>query len=58
MLPVDLAPIAPDHIDEKVAGYAGHKKMNVLVSELKRHYKLNMLKSFIDSEAVNVKGGA
>jgi len=35
---------------------AGHKKTNALVSELKKHYKLNKLKSFLDYDANNAKG--
>lgn len=48
MLPIEIGPLPTEHIDEKLQGYTGTKKTNILVSELKKHYKLNMLKSYID----------
>jgi len=41
---------APDqqHLDEKTTGLKGYQKTSVLVAELKKHYKMNMLKNFID----------
>jgi len=45
-----------EHYNEHTTGLTGVRKTNVLVSEIKKHYKLNMLKNFIDQEAINAKG--
>lgn len=50
-------PVDQEHLEEKTSGIDGRKKTQVIVSEIKKHYKLNMLKNFIDQEAVNVRGG-
>mmetsp|Transcript_5430 Transcript_5430/g.7259 ORF Transcript_5430/g.7259 Transcript_5430/m.7259 type:complete len:87 (+) Transcript_5430:471-731(+) len=34
----------------------GHRKTKVIVSEMKQHFKMNMLKTFIESEANTRKG--
>ena len=49
--PLNYLPISKDHLEEKTVNLQGHKKVNVLVSEMKKHYKLNKLKSFIDHDA-------
>ena len=36
---------------------SGYKKTNAILSEMKKNYKLNMLKNFIDQEAENVRTG-
>ena len=46
-----------EQLDEKVTGLTGYKKTNAMISEIKKNYKLNMLKNFIDSEAENVRVG-
>ena len=47
-----------DNLEEKLGGLDGQKKTKALVAEMKKNYKLNMLMSYIDQEAINVRGGA
>ena len=49
--------INSEQLDEKVSGLSGYKKTNAILSEMKKNYKLNMLKNFIDQEAENVRTG-
>ena len=49
--------INAEQLDEKVTGLSGYKKTNAMLNEIKKNYKLNMLKNFIDQEAENVRGG-
>ena len=49
--------INSEQLDEKVTGLPGYKKTNAILSEMKKNYKLNMLKNFIDQEAENVRAG-
>ena len=35
----------------------GHRKTAAMVSEVKKHYKLSKLKSFLDYEADKARGG-
>ena len=49
--------INAEQLDEKVTGLSGYKKTNAMLSEMKKNYKLNMLKNFIDQEAENVRAG-
>lgn len=54
--PLNFQPLSKEHIEEKTVGMTGHKKTNVLVSEIKKHYKLNKLKSFLEQEANQTRG--
>ena len=49
--------INAEQLDEKVTGLSGYKKTNAMLNEIKKNYKLNMLKNFIDQEAENVFAG-
>ena len=57
-VPFFLQQLNSEHLDQQTAGMTGHRKTNVLVSELKKHYKLNKLKSFLDHEANTAKGNS
>ena len=49
--------INAEQLDENVKGLSGYKKTNAMLNEIKKNYKLNMLKNFIDKEAENVHAG-
>ena len=49
--------ISSEHLTEQTTGLVGHHKTNVLVSEIKKQYRLNMLKSVIDKEAHIARSG-
>ncbi len=52
MLPLNV--VNTEEIAETTQGLVGMSKTTAMVQEIKRRYKINMLKSFIDQEAENV----
>ena len=49
--------VTNEEIAETTQGLVGMSKTTAMVQEIKRRYKINMLKNFIDQEAENVNKG-